>query len=463
MITFRHRPRANLPPARPMPASHQHRADRQDNAETWGGHGRGRQRLLSAAIGVIVTVPAFAGTAVARPSAPVETASVVSDWNAIAITTLAGDTSKAPQEGFLYTAFVHAAIYDAVVGVHGRYQPYQFHRRAPHGTSAAAAAAAAAHKILETYSPYAQSALDADLAASLATIPDGTGKTNGVAYGERVAQHLINLRAHDGRNAPVQYTKVPAPGVWRPTPPAFATMTVPWLGGVTPMLVRSATQFWPPPPPALTSKRYARDFAEVKALGSVDSTARSADQTATALFFSGNALVQFSVAMRDQATTRSLDIVDAARMFAAVNMTVCDALITAWQAKLVYGMWRPITAIQLADTDGNPATAADPAWTPLLTTPPYPDYVSGYNSVAASASKAMEELFGPRLNLTLTSTAVPGTRHYSSGRALRTDVVDARILLGIHFRFADTAARTLGVDLAEWTLDHYFQPVHPHH
>jgi hypothetical protein len=414
-------------------------------------------------IGAVVIVPLFAGSATAGPPAPVETASVVSDWNAIAMTTLTGDTSKAPQEGFVYLGFVHAAIYDAVVGVHGRYEPYRFHGRAPHGTSATAAAAAAGHKILETYSPYAQSALDADLAASLAEIPDGAAKTNGVAFGERVAQNLIDLRANDGRYAPVFYTKTPAPGVWRPTPPGLLPMAVPWLGGVTPLLARSAAQFFPPPPPALTSKRYTRDFAEVKALGSTASTARTADQKATALFFSGNALVQFGVAMRDQAATRALDIVDAARMFAAVSMTMSDALITTWQAKLVYGVWRPITAIQLADTDGNPATAANAAWTPLLTTPPYPDYVSGYNAVAASGSRAFEDLFGPHVNLTLISTAVPDVRHYDSGRALRADIVDARVWLGIHFRFADTGARTLGVDLADWALDHYFRPIRQHH
>jgi hypothetical protein len=464
MTTLRYRPRANLPPA-----GYQGRVGRYADVRTPGGRvraNRGRRGLLSAAISATLTVPLFAGTAAAAgPPAPVETGSVVSDWNAIAVATLAGDTGKAAQEGFLYLGFVHAAIYDAVVGVQGRYEPYRFAGRAPRGTSATAAAAAAGHKILETYSPYAQLALDADLAGSLATIPDGTAKTNGVAFGERVAQHLIDLRANDGRYAPVQYDKLPAPGVWRPTPPAFAPMAVPWLGGVTPMLVRGATQFAPPPPPALASTRYARDFAEVKALGSAASTVRTAEQTATALFFSGNALVQFNTAMRDQAATRALDIAEAARMFAAVTMTVADALITTWQAKLVYGIWRPITAIQLADTDGNPATAADPSWTPLLVTPPYPDYVSGYNSVAASASRVLENLFGPRrLDLTLTSTAVPGAvRHYDSGRALRSDVVDARILLGIHFRFADTAARTLGVDLADWTLDHYFQPAGLHH
>jgi hypothetical protein len=424
-----------------------------------------RRLLLSFGIAVVLAAPLCVTTANAvAATGPVENAAVVSDWNATGLTTLAGDTSKVPQEWPLYLAFMHAAIYDAVVGVEGGYQPYLFDDRAPAGTSSTAAAAAAAHKILETYSPYAQSAVDAALAASLAGIPDGTAKADGVAFGERVAQKLIDLRASDGRNAPVFFTKPPAPGVWRPTPPAFASMAVPWLGGVTPLLVRSATQFAPPPPPALTSRRYTRDFTEVKAVGSATSTVRTADQTATALFFSGNAIVQFNAALRDQAATRGLDIVQAARMFAAVDMTVSDALITAWRAKLFYGIWRPSTAIQLADTDGNPATTADPTWTPLLVNPPYPDYVSGYNTYTASFTRALEELFGRRnLNINLISTAVPGvTRHYDSGRALRADVVDARVWLGIHFRFADVAARNLGVGLANWTLHHYFQPVRHH-
>jgi hypothetical protein len=167
-----------------------------------------------------------------------------------------------------------------------------------------------------------------------------------------------------------------------------------------------------------------------------------------------------NAAERDQAALRHLNIVDAARMFAAVDMTMCDALITTWQAKLGYGFWRPITAIQLADTDGNPATLPDPTWTPLLATPNYPDYTSGYNAEIASSSRALEELFGPgHLHLTLISTAVPGaTRRYDDGAALRADVVNARVWLGIHFRFADIGARTLGTALAGWTLRHYFQP-----
>jgi hypothetical protein len=456
MSTYRHRPRANLPPVARSPGHPRHRGRRST---------RSPRRLLAAAIGGVITVPLCAGAAAAGAPAQAESAAVVTDWNTIAVSTLLGDAGKASQEAFLYLGFVHAAIYDAVVGVDGRYEPYRFHGHAPRGTSATAAAAAAGHKILETYSPYAQPALDAGLARSLAAVPDGAGKTQGVAFGERVAQHLIDLRADDGRNADVHFTEPPGPGVWRPTPPALAPMAVPWMGGVTPLLAHSAAQFAPPPPPALTSRRYTRDFAEVKALGSATSTVRTAEQTATALFYSGNAVTQFNTTLLDQVATRGLDIVAAARMFAAVDMTVADALIIAWRAKLGYGIWRPSTAIQLADTDGNPATEADPSWAPLLANPPYPDYISGYNSVAASASRALERLVGrQRLSLTLTSSVVPGAvRHYDSGAALRTDVVDARILLGIHFRFADTAARTMGVDLADWTLSHYFQPTRQHH
>ncbi|MGV1010498.1 MAG: vanadium-dependent haloperoxidase [Dermatophilaceae bacterium] len=226
--------------------------------------------------------------------------------------------------------------------------------------------------------------------------------------------------------------------------------------------MRSATQFEPPRPPTLTSADYTRDFNEVKAYGSATSTALSPEQTATALFFSGNALVQFNATLRDQATVRNLDIAQSARMFAAADMSTADALITVWHAKYVYGLWRPITAVNLADTDGNPATTADPGWVPLVTTPPYPEYPSGYNSVTATTTGALEELFHTgQLNLTLISTAVPNvSRHYDTGSALRADVVDARVWLGFHFRFADLASRNLGLRLSDWTITHYFQRIH---
>jgi hypothetical protein len=410
-------------------------------------------------------LPLVTGTAIAAPSAAADDPSVILNWNVIAVTTLLGDTSKQVVEDFLYLGFVQAAVYDAVVGVEGRYAPYRFRAHARHGTSSQAAAVAAAHEVLVTYVPSTRGTLDAAYAASLTQIPDGKAKVQGIAFGIRAADHLIRLRAHDGRNdESIQFTRAPAPGVWRPTPPANLPMTTPWLGFVTPLLVRSPLQFGPPPPPTLTSARYTGDFNEVKAFGSATSTVRTPAQTDTARFFSGNPLIQYNGGLRDQVAVRHLDIVDAARMFAAVDMSVADAFISVWRAKYDYGLWRPITAINLADSDGNPGTVADPNWTPLLTTPPYPDYPSGYNVVNSTVTHGLEDLFRTRhLQLTLISTAVPqATRFYDSGTALRRDVVAARVWLGIHFRFADTAAREMGRRLTAWTLDHYFQPIHEH-
>src|SRR5262245_59669495 len=198
---------------------------------------------------LLATLATGTATAATGTTAAGDDAGVITDWNAIAVSTLTGDTTKAPVEAIIYMAFVQAAVYDAVVGVEGRYEPYRFHARAPRKTSAQAAAVAAAHRVLATYSPYAQATLDAAYAASLAQIPDGQAKTRGIAFGTRAADNLIALRANDGRNASILFTQPPEPGVWRPTPPAFAPMVAPWMGFVTPLLVRSATQFAPPPPP----------------------------------------------------------------------------------------------------------------------------------------------------------------------------------------------------------------------
>jgi hypothetical protein len=419
----------------------------------------------------LVAVPALLSAALVAPSAEAthhgcrsshDPATVVTDWNALTQTTLAGDTTKDPREAFLYTAFVHAAMYNAVVGTSGRYQPYRFHAHAPCGASAVAAAAAAAHKVLVTYSPYATATLDAALATSLLAVPDGKSKDDGIAFGELAAQTLIDQRVGDGRNAAIFFTKTPGPGVWRPTPPTNTPMAVPWMAFVKPLLIHSGAQFGAVgKPPALNSRLYTRDFKEVKAYGSLTDSARTDDQTATALFFSGNAIVQYDAALRDQVAVRHLDLLHAARMFAAVTMVQADTVIAVWWAKYVYGFWRPITAINLADTDGNPRTHPDPLWVPLLTTPPYPDYVSGYSGVTGAFTGALSGALNTRhLHLTLTSTAVPNTtRTYDYGAALDRDVVDARVWLGIHFRFADTRGLRLGQRVADWALDRYFQRI----
>src|SRR4029450_2437315 len=220
----------------------------------------------------------------------------------------------------------------------------------------------------------------------------------------------------------------------------------------------------PPLPPKLTPARSTRAFNEVKALGSATSTARSPAQTSTALFYSGLANVQFQAMLRDQVTVRHLDIVDAARMFAAADMSAADTVISVWHAKYTDGTWRPDTAITLADSDGNPATDPDPSWVPLRPDPAYPEYPSGYNGFAAAVTRALENLFHTRrLQRPGIATAVPGVqRHYDSGGALRRDVVDGRMWLGVHFRFADTAARDMGIRLTAWALGPYFPAPQTH-
>jgi hypothetical protein len=240
-------------------------------------------------------------------------------------------------------------------------------------------------------------------------------------------------------------------------------MFVPWMSAVTPLVLKSGAQFGEPGLPyTLTSKQYATEFNEVKRMGGNVATGsdRTDEQTATALFFSGNAQVQYTGALIDQADRRDLDIVDSARLFAAVNTSIADGLIAIWHAKLLYGFWRPISAINLADTDGNPATVPNTSWAPLLTTPPYPDFVSGYSGVTGAFTRSLQKTLGTgQLDVTLHSSALPGTRHFEKAGDLNDAVINARIWLGIHFRAADVEGAKMGQHAANWVLDHAFQPI----
>jgi hypothetical protein len=281
----------------------------------------------------------------------------------------------------------------------------------------------------------------------------------GKRVGETAAEQVIRLRRHDGRDATVPLVVELAPGVWRPTPDAFAPMAVSWLGFVKPLLLDSPTQIPLPGPDALDTDAYARDFAEVKAYGAKDGSSRSAEQTETALFFNFNSVLQYQVGLRDQVTRRGLDIVDSARAFAILGSTTADALIACWRAKYDYAYWRPITAIQLAATDGNDATEPDPAWTPLVLNPPYPDYTSGHACITGAASGTLSYLLGAdAIDLNLFSGVTSTSRHYDTAEALDQDTMNARIWLGIHFRKAMTDGNQLGHDVSDWGATHYFQP-----
>jgi hypothetical protein len=432
---------------------------------------RSRRRARPWAVAALATTLLATSVGLASgiaASATLGNPDVIGSWNLIAQSTLLGDTTKRPQEHFLYLAFLNIAMYDAVVGIHGRYQPYRTHTSAAAGASDEAAVAAAAKRILVTYSPYAADTVETAYQAALVGIPEDA-KAAGIAFGELAADNLIALRADDGRNANITFNLAPAPGVWRPTPNPLGSplpMFVPWMGSVTPLVLKSGAQFGEPGLPySLTSKQYATEFNEVKRMGGNAATGsdRTSDQTTTALFFSGNAQVQYTGALIDQANIRDLDIVDSARLFAAVMTSIADGLIAVWHSKLLYGFWRPITAINKADTDGNPDTELNESWVPLLTTPPYPDYVSGYSGVTGAFTRSLQKTLGTgQLDITLRSTA-PGftgvTRHYQHAGDLNQTVIDARIWLGIHFRSADVDGVKMGQHAANWVLDHAFQPI----
>jgi hypothetical protein len=406
----------------------------------------------------------FTATGEAAASVDVDPA-VITDWNATAVATIVIDAGKANAEAFMWYGFEQAAVYNAVVGITRRYELYDWNVRGPRAASPEAAAAAAAHRLLLHYFPASQARLDAALEASLAKISDGSAEKQGVFYGERAADRIIELRANDGRNAPITFDEPLDAGVWRPTPPSFTPFFDPWLSQVRPMMLTSPSQLRPTGPPSMTSETYTRDFNEVKEDGAKASATRTPDETETALFFSDTAVGPFQGALRDLATRRALDISESARLFAAVDMGLADSVIAIWDSKFHYGFWRPITAIQMADEDDNPATIQDATWEPLIVTPPYPDYPSGLTSIVGVLSRVVSRtLGGGRVDLNITSIAAgppgsPLTRHYEFAADLNRDAVNARVWSGIHFRTADVVANGIGTDIGDWALDHYFQPL----
>ncbi|MFD3454871.1 vanadium-dependent haloperoxidase [Streptomyces sp. NPDC058691] len=397
---------------------------------------------------------------------PAADPSAIRDWSVIATDVInANLTATRPSgQAVIWNGFVSIAVYNAVVGIQGRYAPYKWRAHGPAGASPEAAAVTAAHHVLLADFPASRALLDAAYADSLAEIPDGNAKRQGVSFGARAADHVLELREGDGRFATLEFTTPPAPGVWRPTPPAGLPFIDTWLARLRPLLRTSPAQFRPGPPPALTSARYAQDLNEVKTMGARTGSPRTAQQTETALFFGGNLAVQFQTAFRDYSARHHLDIADTARLFAAANASATDAVITAWDAKFHYGVWRPITAIQLADTDGNSATDPDPQWQPLLVTPPHPDYISGHTAVTGAVVQTLTGIFGTtRLDLNIPSEVTGTTRRYDDATQLNQDMIDARVWAGIHTRTADTEGCRAGARIGVWTLTHYFRPLHPAH
>ena len=438
-------------------------------------------RMMAATAVALLAIALAAGTADARSghsprggggnAAPVP-ATAVLDWNATAVATVRGAMpAKFQIEGDLYMSYVQAAVYDAVVSIAGRYEPYHAFATpvSPRGASIPAAVAAAAYTALAYYFPPQAATLQTTYTAYLAALPSA-GQAAGVAIGQAAANDVIAARTGDGRDAVIStpYGAGPImPGVWVFAPlPSLQSAQTPWLAFMRPLTLQSPSQFRVGPPPRLKSHRYARDLNEVQAYGSATSTLRTPEQTAVAQFWNANATSQVNAMMAGVVTGHAMDAVDAARAFAIANMVDTDAGIACWDSKYHYTFWRPITAIQHADIDGNPATTADPAWTPLLVTPNHPEYPAAHSCVTAAESVFLTSI----LHTSNIQVDYPGavggastlttTRHYATASDLRREIVDARVWAGLHYRNSGTVGVWLGKAVARYALDHYFQPIH---
>jgi hypothetical protein len=387
-------------------------------------------------------------------------ADVVTDWNmtAVSASQAAGANSPVMSRN---VALVHAAIYDAVNAIDRRHTVYAVDVKAKPGASIEAAAAVAAYGVLTKLYWFQTPAFDVALETSLAAIPDGPSKTKGIAVGREVAEKFMILRSKDGSNASVIYTPKSGPGVYQLTPPAFAPVVLPHWSGVTPFMLKSANQFDLPGPPALNSAEFAKDFNEVKRLGAKDSSARTRDQTDAARFWTISGVVSDNTVARQLSAQKKLGVVENARLFALLNMVGTDAHIACWKAKFRYNHWRPITAIHNADSAGNSAIVADPAWEPLLPTPAHPEYPAGHTCYDGAIEHVLQEFSSDKVSFSLTNPAVKVTRNYQSLSQMRKEVEDARVWGGIHYRTAVVHGTELGHKVADYGLKNYLRPVSP--
>ena len=304
--------------------------------------------------------------------------------------------------------------------------------------------------------------------ASLAAIPPGPAKDGGIATGNAAAAAaMIAARRNDGRFGPFRFTAGALPGQWRPELPMFVSDPFAWVKDVTPFLIRSSSQFGGPPPYPLVSRRYAREFDEVKSLGALNSTTRTPDETDAGRFWGAtNAVATWSSLYRDIAQRYVPSLADDARMFAMLYLAGADTAITVWVDKAKYSFWRPITAIREADTDGNPRTIADPNWVPLVNTPPYPEMPSGLSSLSGASARTLRHFFGTDQLAFGTTNAIGITRNYTSFSQAEQEVINARVWSGIHFRHADEVGAAIGERIARWQQHHFLRPaddVNHHH
>jgi hypothetical protein len=417
---------------------------------------------------LIVAFSAIAGTN-AR-------ADVVTDWNDILLNavrttgTTPPNTYANPPRAAKAMAMTHIAIYDAVNSIDDTHFPYHINLNAPAGASREAAAAQAARDTLAFLYPGQVATFDTALANSLAGIPAGPSRTDGIAIGSQVAASIIALRANDHADDVVSYTSTNAIGKWRPTLPANAPALLPQWPTVTPFAMTSGSQFRPAiGPPALTSAEYAAAVNEVKTLGASTGSTRTADQTAIALFWADGGGTwtppgHWNSIAQDVAAMQGNTLSENARMFALLNIAEADASIASWDAKFLPAndFWRPITAIREAANDNNPATEADANWLPLIATPPFPSYTSGHSTFSGAASRVLANFFGTdNISFTTPGDALSGQspRSFTSFSQAANEAADSRLYGGIHYRFDNLDGLIAGQAIGDFVFANELQPI----
>jgi hypothetical protein len=381
---------------------------------------------------------------------------VVTDWNTAALNAIrAGNT--APPIASRSLAILHVSIYDAINGIARTHEPYLVQGIVPAGASREAAASTAAHEALITLFPAAVASFDALHAAILAAIPDGPHKRAGIVWGEFVANQILASRTNDGSDAIVPPPGGSGPGVWVPTPPAFAPYLLPQWGFVAPFGMSSSSQFRPPGPPSLDSEQYAADYNEVRELGAAVGSTRTEEQTLIALFWADgvgtetppghwNSIAQIIAAAQGNTLEEN------ARLFALLDIAMADAAICAWDAKYTFHFWRPVTAINFAEPELN--------WASFIVTPPFPDYVSGHSTFSGAAATVLPLFYGTEdLPFTTGSDFLPGVyRSFPTCLDAAEEAAVSRLYGGIHFRSANEDGLQAGISIGEWTATHYLQP-----
>jgi PAP2 superfamily len=386
----------------------------------------------------------------------------VLEWNAIMLQTTAGQN---PFFQARFAAIAQLAVFEAVNAIDKDFDPYLGTITAPASASAEAAAVAAAHRVLKNYFPASAAALDAARDTSLAAIRDGIRKQEGIAVGEAAAAAMIALRANDG-SAPPEFhmPSSAAPGEWQATPscPPAGGILLQWRN-LRPFAIETTDQFRSGPPPALKSKRYARDYNEVKRVGSVDSMSRPQDRADVTRFYAATAPVPvWNAAASQVAVEQNRSMSESARVLALVNMAISDAQASVFETKYHYRFWRPETAIRAGDTDGNLLTRGKPDFMPFVLTPCFPSYGSAHGASSGAAREVLERVFGARHHsITLSNPAVAGVvLQYGAFRQITSDIDDARVYGGIHFRFDQESGAKLGRQVGAYVYRNTLRRTH---